>query len=106
MHMLLLALMLQATPAAAQACAGGATAPVLDHVIVVVKDLDNAAAGFERHGFRIKPGRLHPNNLLNKHIKFRDGSSIELMTVKGRALDGMARGYAEYLAAGEGGAYL
>jgi hypothetical protein len=103
---LVFALMLHAAPAAGQACVGAASSPALDHVILVVKDLDHAAAGFERHGFRIKPGRLHPNNLLNKHIKFRDGSSIELMTVKGRALDSMARGYAEFLAAGEGGVYL
>ena len=93
-------------PAAHQPCAGSPSAPKLDHVILVVRDLDRAAAAFEAHGFRIKPGRLHPNNLLNKHIKFRDGSEIELMTVKGRGLDGMARGYQEMLAAGEGGVYL
>lgn len=87
------------------ACTGARTAPALDHVVLVVRDLDAAAAGFARHGFRLKQGRLHPNNLLNRHIKFRDGTSIELMTVAGEPRDAMAREYAELLAAGEGGVY-
>lgn len=89
-----------------QACTGAASAPALDHVILVVRDLDGAGAAFEERGFRLKPGRLHANNLLNRHIKFRDGTEIELMTVRGRAGDAMARDYADLLAAGEGGVYV
>lgn len=86
-------------------CTAAGAAPALDHVVLVVRDLDVAGAGFARHGFRLKQGRLHPNNLLNRHIKFRDGTSIELMTVAGEPGDGMAREYAGLLAAGEGGVY-
>jgi hypothetical protein len=88
------------------ACTGSARAPALDHVVVVVRDLDAAATAFRAAGFRIKPGRLHANNLLNRHIKFRDGSEIELMTVSGPPRDGMAQRYAALLAAGEGGVYV
>ena len=91
---------------AQSACVGSPSAPALDHAIVVVRDLDSAAAGFQRFGFTIKQGRLHSNNLLNRHIKFRDGSSIELMTVKGAPGDAMASNYSQLLAAGEGGVYV
>jgi hypothetical protein len=97
---------LQSGALAPAECKAAPTAPTLDHVVLVVADLDQAAAQFERHGFRMKSGRLHANNLLNRHIKFRDGSSIELMTVAGAPGDGMARRYADLLAAGEGGVYV
>jgi hypothetical protein len=92
--------------AAQQVCEAAAAAPALDHVVVVVRDLDAAAAAFRAHGFRIKPGRLHANNLLNRHIKFRDGTEVELMTVAGRPGDAMAQDYADLSAAGEGGVYV
>jgi hypothetical protein len=79
---------------------------VLDHVVLVVKDLDAASAGFRARGFRLKPGRLHPNNLLNRHIKFGDGSSLELMMVQGAPRDAMARDYADLVARAEGGVYV
>lgn len=69
-------------PAGQGVCVGSPTAPALDHVVLAVRDLDAAAAGFARHGFRSKPGRLHANGLLNRHVKFRDGTGIELMTVR------------------------
>jgi catechol 2,3-dioxygenase-like lactoylglutathione lyase family enzyme len=87
-------------------CTGSASAPALDHVIIVVRDLDVAADRFAKLGFRLKPGRLHANNLLNRHVKFRDGSGIELMTVQGEPGDQMARNYVDLLAAGEGGVYV
>lgn len=79
--------------------------PQLDHVIVVVKDLDTAAITYGALGFRMKPGTLHPNNLVNRHIKFRDGTEIELMALGGPPGDAMARGYAALLALRPGGAY-
>jgi hypothetical protein len=48
---------------------------------------------------------LHPDGLLNRHIKFRDGTEVELMTVSGAPRSRMARDYASLLAAGEGGVY-
>ena len=69
-------------------------------------NLDTAAAAFRARGFRIKTGRLHANNLLNRHIKFRDGSSLELMTLAGPPHDDMARDYATLLDQGEAGVYV
>ena len=98
------ALVLAADPA--QECVGSPSAPALDHVVVVVRDLEAASSGFRSAGFVLKQGRLHANNLLNRHVKFRDGSSIELMTVRGTPGDAMARDYAALAAAGEGGVYV
>ena len=105
MTFVILALLLAGRPSP-QSCPAPPDTPRLDHVILVVRDLHAATAAFRAHGFRIKPGRPHPNGLLNNHVKFRDGSEIELMTVRGTPGDAMARGYAEMLAAGEGGVYL
>jgi hypothetical protein len=89
-----------------QPCNAPAHAPSLDHVVIAVKDLDASTASFRQLGFTIKPGRLHPNGLLNNHVKFRDGSEIELMTVRGAATDSMSRNYADLIASGDGGVYL
>lgn len=77
----------------------------LDHAIVVVRDLDSAQARLAPLGFRFKSGRLHADSLLNRHIKFRDGSELELMTLAGRPTSDMARDYASLLSEGEGGVY-
>jgi hypothetical protein len=87
-------------------CQASPSAPALDHAIVAVSDLEGAATAFRAAGFRIKPGRLHANGLLNRHIKFRDGTEIELMTVRGPGSDDMARRYRRQLDAGEGGVYV
>ena len=55
--------------------------PRLDHVVMVVAELDSAEARLAPLGFRIKPGRLHPDNLLNAHVKFADGTELELRRV-------------------------
>jgi hypothetical protein len=93
-------------PASEPPCIGAPSAPALDHVVLVVRDLDAASAGFEQQGFVLKRGRLHPNSLLNRHIKFRDGSGIELMTVQGQPGDAMAQDYVDLLEVGEGGVYV
>src|SRR5687767_12158381 len=78
----------------------------LDHVILAVPDLDAASRACGDLGFLIKPGRMHPNRLLNRHLKFGDGTEIELMTVRGEPGDPMARDYARLLESGAGGAYV
>ncbi|HET9440900.1 MAG TPA: VOC family protein [Longimicrobiales bacterium] len=103
LHIALLAQLVGAQP---QKCDAAPSAPALDHVILLTRDLDSASAAFRRFGFRIKPGRLHANGLLNRHIKFRDGTEIELMTVHGRPRDRMALDYAGLLRRGEGGVYV
>ena len=87
-------------------CGQRASAPRLDHVILVVPNLDAARAQLAPLGFRFKAGRLHQDSLLNLHIKFRGGTEIELMTLAGRPGDANARDYAELLADGAGGAYV
>jgi Glyoxalase-like domain len=87
------------------ACAAGSSAPRLDHVILVVRDLDSAWARFAPLGFRFKPGRLHSDSLLNRHIKFRDHTELELMSLAGAPTSRMARDYADLLATGEKGVY-
>jgi hypothetical protein len=96
-----------AAPAQAttDACVAPAAAIRLDHAIVVVHDLDKAADRLAPLGFRFKPGRPHLDGLLNRHIKFRDGTELELMTVVGTPGSRMAGDYASLLAAGEGGVY-
>jgi hypothetical protein len=32
-------------------------------------------------GFTLKQGQLHANGLDNRHLKFEDGTELELMTV-------------------------
>lgn len=73
----------------------------LDHVTIAVADLDSAAAAWERLGFEIKPGRRHGNGIRNAHIKFADGSGLELLTVSDPG-DGLARWYAGHIDAHPG----
>jgi hypothetical protein len=95
-----------ATQFAIAQCAAAPGAPALDHAIIVARDVDDMANDFRASGFRIKRGRLHANGLDNRHIKFPDGSGIELMTVRGEGTDAMAKRYVDLMNAGDGGAYV
>lgn len=78
----------------------------LDHVPVAVRSLDAAIRTYgQRLGFRIKPGRTHPNGIRNAFAKFPDGSYLELITA-GEAADDLSRWYRSYLDRQEGGAFL
>ena len=78
----------------------------VDHVVIAVSDLDKAGKDYRSLGFTLNPGRLHPNGLLNAHVKFNDGTELELMSIRGEPTDSVAREYATFLHAGDGGAYL
>ena len=78
----------------------------VDHVVIAVTDLDRAATDFRSLGFTLKPGRLHPNGLLNAHVKFADGTALELMSLQGDPTDSVTVAYATFLRAGDGGAFL
>lgn len=78
----------------------------VDHVVIAVSDLDSAAGDFQSLGFTLKPGRLHPNGLSNAHVKFADGTALELMSLEGEPTDPLAAAYATFLRTGEGGAFL
>jgi len=80
-----------------------AQAPIqgLDHIPIVVRDLDRAAADFSALGFVLKPGRPHANGLRNVHAKFPDGTELELITPRA-PVDELSRRYVEWLRQGEG----
>ncbi len=78
----------------------------VDHVVIAVSELGVAVDDFRSLGFIVKPGRLHANGLLNSHVKFSDGTALELMSVERTPTDPTAEAYARFLRGGEGGAYL
>lgn len=78
----------------------------LDHVPIAVRDLGAATIWWrERLGFSIKPGRLHENTLDNSHMKFPDGTEIELITA-GAPADPLAARYRRLIERGDGAAFL
>ncbi len=78
----------------------------IDHVITVVANLDSAILAYEELGFTVKQGSLHKNGLLNAHIKFKNNTSFELMSIPGEPSDEVAKEYADLLKHGEGGVFL
>ena len=52
----------------------------LDHVVVVVRDLERAVVGYAAAGFTVVPGGRHPGrNTRNALVVFEDGAYIELI---------------------------
>jgi catechol 2,3-dioxygenase-like lactoylglutathione lyase family enzyme len=92
-----------ALPAACEA--PDSAGPRLDHVPIAVRDLEAARRDYAALGFSFKPGRAHPNSIDNLHVKFADGSALELITAT-EPRDELARHYLSFLAEGEGGAFL
>jgi hypothetical protein len=78
----------------------------IDHVITVVANLDSAISAYTNLGFTVKQGRLHDNGLINAHIKFKNTTSFELMSIDGEPTDEVAQEYTKLLESGEGGVYL
>jgi hypothetical protein len=76
----------------------------INHTPIVVRDLEKAQADFRAMGFTIKPGRLHPDGILNAHVKFADGSELELITAP-KAVDDLTSEYRSKLEAGDGPVY-
>lgn len=77
----------------------------IDHMPLIVKDLDQATNDYRRIGFAIKPGRPHDNGIRNDHVKFPDGAGIELLMAP-EARDAMTSDYVALLKQGEGPAYI
>jgi len=77
----------------------------LDHVPVAVKDLERSKADFEALGFVLKPGRPHADGLHNQHVKFRDGTEIELITAPA-ATDALSKEYVDWIKDGDGPIFL
>jgi hypothetical protein len=77
----------------------------LDHIPVVVRDLEKAQADFRALGFSIKPGRFHADGIQNAHIKFPDGTEIELITTA-HATDELTSEYMAKMKRGDGPVYF
>jgi len=87
--------------------AGAQTPPIvgMDHIPVVVCDLEKATADFRAMGFAIKPGRSHADGIQNAHVKFPDGTEIELITAP-HSVDALTSEYRAKLQSGEGPVYF
>jgi len=84
---------------------GGPTVVGLDHIPIIVADLDVAAERYRQLGFTLKLGRPHENGIRNQHVKFRDGTEIELITAH-EARDALTTEYCRHLAAGDGPGFV
>jgi hypothetical protein len=91
-------------PLPAQRAAGAAVIG-LDHIPTAVRDLDAATRRYGALGFALKPGRPHGNGIINAHVKFPDGTELELITAP-EARDGLTAKYRRHLADGDGPAFL
>ena len=77
----------------------------LDHVPIAVRDLEAAAETYRALGFSLKPGRPHANGIRNQHVKFPDGTELELITAP-EARDALTGKYRRHLEHGDGPAFL
>src|SRR5690348_17267569 len=87
--------------AMAQVVSAGTCIIGIDHIPVAVSDLERAVDAYRRMGFSLKPGRFHADGIRNAHIKFPDGSGVELITAS-ESKDDLARSYVESLKQGDG----
>jgi catechol 2,3-dioxygenase-like lactoylglutathione lyase family enzyme len=76
----------------------------LDHMMVAVTNLESAAERYRALGFALKPGQPHANGLRNQHVKFANGTELELITAPA-AVDTMTANYVAHLRSGDGPAY-
>ncbi len=54
----------------------------IDHIVIVVNDLDVAGEYFGAAGFTVTPGGSHPTGTHNSLIAFQDGSYLELIALE------------------------
>jgi hypothetical protein len=59
----------------------------IDHLVIVVKDLDQAARDYQHLGFTVVPGGQHPVGSHNVLISFADGSYLEIIAFYREAID-------------------
>ncbi|CAN5877679.1 hypothetical protein BH18ACI5_BH18ACI5_03820 [soil metagenome] len=98
-------LLLGPPPTAPQTAAAALSIAGLDHIPIAVNDLEQAADDYRALGFALKPGRAHDNGIRNQHVKFPDGTELELITAPA-ARDPLTTTYRRYLAQGDGPAFL
>jgi catechol 2,3-dioxygenase-like lactoylglutathione lyase family enzyme len=59
----------------------------IDHLVMVVNDLQQAAKDYEQLGFTVVPGGRHPVGSHNALVSFSDGSYIELIAFYREAVE-------------------
>ena len=59
----------------------------IDHLVIVVKDLQQAANDYHQLGFTVVPGGKHPVGSHNVLISFADGSYLEVIAFYREAID-------------------
>lgn len=59
----------------------------IDHLVIVVRDLKQAARDYEQLGFTVVPGGRHPVGSHNVLISFADGSYLEIISFYRESLD-------------------
>jgi len=59
----------------------------IDHLVIVVKDLEQATKNYEQLGFTVVLGGQHPVGSHNALISFQDGSYLELIAFYREAVD-------------------
>src|SRR5947208_13694479 len=59
----------------------------IDHLVIIVKDLPQAAKDYEQLGFTVVPAGRHPVGSHNALIAFRDGSYLEIIDIYHEAPD-------------------
>ncbi|MGB7949488.1 MAG: VOC family protein [Candidatus Binatia bacterium] len=59
----------------------------IDHIVIVVRDLEQAAKDYERLGFTVVAGGKHPVGSHNALISFTDGSYLEIIAFYREAHD-------------------
>ncbi|RAJ83592.1 glyoxalase-like protein [Chitinophaga dinghuensis] len=77
----------------------------LDHIPIAVSNLDSAAVLYKKLGFSIKNGRFHSNGIQNLHVKFKDGTELELITAPA-VKDTLTAFYRKFIQEGGGPAFL
>ena len=55
-----------------------------DHIPIAVENLERSTDLFKKLGFTLKQGRFHSNGIRNQHIKFSNGTELELITSNSR----------------------
>lgn len=75
--------------------------PAIDHVALVVADLERAVAQLRGLGFSVEHGGTHPNGSHNAFASFADGSALELFGFQDRS-QANAHRYWQRLQRGEG----
>src|SRR6476469_3901162 len=89
----------------AQMASSGPVVIGLDHVPIAVDDLPRAADDYRALGFALKPGRAHDDGIENRHVKFTDGTELELITAPA-ARDPLTATYRRHLQQGDGPAFF